>query len=341
LDTLTGETGLPPLQHRTQLAGALTQLSNELLELSLLQARARLDAITFAPVELTSEEAYCIASRYRRDWMNARASLVDSWRLIHFNANDLESDLDLVFEGDINTTSTEPFDLRSTDGQLRVGLQFDPPLTRLAERNVYRQSLIEYQQARRQYYQFRDRVKAELRQTLRQLQLDELNFELRRAAVHVGITQVDLARLRLSEPSRPVAPSAPGQPTQPGGGATFGATVARDLVNALIDLLNVQNDFLSVWVDHEVQELNLDFELGIMELDPYGVRLEHGQPLKTFLTELPPTAPCEWPGPCADVTRGAAGDAAATEADSVDTEAVDEAVQGPELLPEPSPTEGM
>jgi hypothetical protein len=40
-----------------------------------------------------------------------------------------------------------------------------------------------------------------------------------------------------------VTPGAPGQPTQPGGGAQFGATVARDLVNALIDLLNVQNDF--------------------------------------------------------------------------------------------------
>ena len=47
--------------------------------------------------------------------------------------------------------------------------------------------------------------------------------------------------------------------------------MARDLVNALIDLLNVQNDFLSVWVDHEVQRLNLDFDLGTMELDGNGI----------------------------------------------------------------------
>ena len=43
--------------------------------------------------------------------MNARASLVDSWRLIQFNANDLESDLDLVFDGDIGNVGDNPFRL--------------------------------------------------------------------------------------------------------------------------------------------------------------------------------------------------------------------------------------
>jgi hypothetical protein len=323
LDGLTGDVELPPAEHRAQLTGALTELSGALLELSLLQARARLDAITFEPVELTAEEGYCIASRYRRDWMNARAALVDSWRLIHFNANDLESDLDLVFSGDIGNVGDNPFDLRASNGRLRVGLEFDAPLTRLAERNVYRQSLIEYQQARRSYYQFRDRVQRNVRSTLRQLRLDDLNFEIRRAAVHVAITQVDLARLRLSEPARPVTPGLPGQPTQPGGGAQFGATVARDLVNALIDLLNVQNDFLSVWVDHEVQHLNLDFELGIMELDGRGIRIPHDQPLRTYLTEAPCRVPCELPDACSDVPAQPASEAA---------------VKRFELLPEPQPT---
>jgi hypothetical protein len=304
LDVLTGTPTLTPQQRRVELTSALTELSGSLLELSLLQARARLDAITFDPVDLTWEEGYCVASRHRRDWMNARAALVDSWRLIAFNANDLESDLDLVFAGDIGNVSDNPFDLRATNGRLRVGLQFDAPLTRLAERNVYRQSLIEYQQARRQYYQFRDRVQRDVRATLRQLRLDDLNFELRRAAVHVAITQVDLARLRLSEPARPVAASTPGTPTQPGGQSQFGDTVARDLVNALIDLLNVQNDFLSVWVDHDVQRLQLDFQLGIMELDSRGVRIEHNQPLKSFLNWAPFPPPCECPDACAPIRNG-------------------------------------
>jgi hypothetical protein len=299
IDGLVDNSALPPAEQRVELTSALTELSGALLELSLLQARARLDAITFEPVELTPEEAYCIASRYRRDWMNARAAVVDSWRLIAFNANDLQSDLDLVFSGDIGNVGDNPFNLEAKNGRLSVGLQYDAPLTRLAERNVYRQSLIEYQQAKRTYYQFRDRVQRNVRASLRQLSLDDLNFELRRAAVHVAITQVDLARLRLSEPARPVSASAPGQPTQPGGASQFGDTVARDLVNALIDLLNVQNDFLSVWVDHTVQTINLDFELGTMELDYRGVRIEHEQPLKTYLTESPNPPVCELPDSCA------------------------------------------
>lgn len=307
LDELTAGTQLPPAEHRNKLTRALSAMSGGLLELSLLQARARLDAITFEPVDLTAEEAFCIASRYRRDWMNARATLVDSWRLIAFNANDLASGLDLVFNGDIGNVGDNPFDLRASNGRLRVGLQFDAPLTRLAQRNTYRQSQIEYQQAKRQYYQFRDRVQRDVRASLRQLKLDDLNFELRRAAVHTAITQVDLARLRLSEPARPVAAAAPGQPTQPGGQTQFGETIARDLVTALIDLLNVQNDFLSVWVDHEVQQLNLDFDLGVMELDARGVRIPHNQPLKTFLTNLPCTAPCEDPDACALMNAEVAG----------------------------------
>jgi hypothetical protein len=330
IDGLTGDVALAPADHRVQLTGALTQLSSELLELSLLQARARLDAITIDPVDITPEEAFCIASRHRRDWMNARAALVDSWRLIHFNANDLQSDLDLVFSGDITTDSDNPFALDAEDGRLSVGLQFDAPLTRLSERNTYRQSLIEYQQSKRRYYQFRDRVQRDVRATLRQLRLDDLNFELRRAAVHVGITQVDLARFRLSEPARPVAPSAPGTPTQPGGGAQFGATVARDLVTALVDLLNVQNDFLSVWVDHEVQRLSLDFDLGIMELDENGIRIEHAQPLRTFVAAGSCNVPYELPDACDDVEQ--------TNGQRVEQMPVVE-LEGPELLPAPLSTQ--
>jgi hypothetical protein len=105
----------------------------------------------------------------------------------------------------------------------------------------------------------------------------------------------------LSQPARPVAPSAPGTPVEPGGASQFGATTASDLVNALNGLLNVQNDFLSVWVDNEVQRLNLDFQLGVMELDPNGLRIEHHQPLTVFLEETAIEAPCELPSPCAGV----------------------------------------
>ncbi len=250
---------------------AMADLSGRLLELSLVQAGARLEAITFEPIDLTNDEALLIASAYRQDWQNARAALVDRWRLIYFNANDLRSDLDVVFNGDISNLGDNPFRIRDTTGRLRVGVQFDAPLTRLAERNVYRQALIEYQQARREYYTFRDGVSQSLRRRLRQLRLNEINFELRRAAVLVAISQVDLTQLRLSEPP------------QVGATTQFTATTARDLVQSLSDLLNVQNDFLSVWVNYEVQRLGLDQDLGVMELDRSGVRRDHDVPLAAYI----------------------------------------------------------
>ncbi len=258
-----------------QYTNVMTELSNQLLELSLAQAGARLETISFEPVELTMEQALAIAAEYRLDWKNARANLVDSWRLIYFNANDLRSDLNVFFSGDIGNVGDNPFRLRNTNGRLRAGFQFDSPLTRLAERNIYRQSLIEYQQARRSYYQYRDGVYLNLRNILRQIRLNELNFELRRAAVHVAISQVELTQLRLSEPP------------QPGETAEFNNTTARDLVQALGDLLNVQNDFLSVWINYEVQRLNLELDLGVMEVDSCGLRMENPVPLETYLIGLP------------------------------------------------------
>jgi hypothetical protein len=95
------------------------------------------------------------------------------------------------------------------------------------------------------------------------MRLNELNFELRRAAVLVAISQVDLTQLRLA------------QPPQPGIETQVSPTQARDLVQSLGDLLNVQNDFLSVWVNHEVQRLGLEYDLGVMELDRTGLRCDH------------------------------------------------------------------
>lgn len=263
----------------SELTESVSDLSSLLLELTIEQARARIDAITFDPIELSSVQALAIASRYRLDWMNARANLVDSWRLITFNANALQSDLNILVEGDIANQNDNPFSLSGKNGSLSMGVQWDPPLTRLAERNVYRQSLIEYSQARRNYYQYVDRVYQGLRNTLRTIALNEVNFELRRAAVMVAISQVDITQLRLEEPPKP------------GVEGQFGATTARDLVQSLSDLLNVQNDFLSVWVNYEVQRLNLEWDLGLMELDGRGLRIEQDIPYQAIVECLgnPPT----------------------------------------------------
>lgn len=254
--------------------GLVSALSADLLELSLIQARARAESVTLTPVEMTWREAVDIARLCRLDWMNARAALVDAWRLIRFNADSLESVLDVVFSGDVRNTGDNPFRLRGSTGTLRVGVQFDAPLTRLLERNTYRQALIEYQQARRNYYRFEDAVAAQLRAILRQIELNQVNFELRREALRVAVAQVESARLRLEEPPR--------QTQLDGAPAALGPTTAQNLLNALSALRGAQDDFLSVWVNYEVQRGLLDLSLGTMQLDENGLWIDPGPIGKRF-----------------------------------------------------------
>lgn len=242
----------------------IARLSDQLLELSVFQSLARLDTVTIIPVDLEPEQALAIASQHRLDWMNAKAELVDRWRKIEIAADDLKAGLDVTFGGELSTTDNNPLRFRSPTGRMRMGLEFDAPLTRLEERNYYREIQIRYDQARRDYYAFVDRINQNLRNTLRQLRLTQLNFEVRRAAVVVAITQVDIARMRLLRPPKANETSA------------MGATVGRDLVTAVTGLLDSQNSFLGVWVDYEAQRMNLDFELGTMRLDARGIWIDPG-----------------------------------------------------------------
>ena len=256
IDTLTLD------QARGSLAESLNELTGMFLELSLARASARLESIVMEEVEVDAWKAWEIASAERLDWMNARAALVDVWREADLARDDLRTDLDLVLSGDLGSDRLGAGHFKSSEGRVRVGLELDSPLSKVYERNQYQAALIGYQQARRQYLAFEDDVLRSLRNFNRLAKLNQLNFELSRAAVRGAISQVDLARLRLSEPP------------QPGRNAQFGATTARDLVNALNDLLDASNAFLQVWVGYEAMRMRLDYELGTMKLTERGLWLD-------------------------------------------------------------------
>ena len=236
----------------------LTELDGLVLELSLLQAKARSNSIEIQDVTIRSAEAFEVARCLRRDWMNARASLVDQWRNIEFVADQLESQLDLVFQGEVGSTGDRPFRFSSDTGQLQIGLQVDAPVVRIAERNDYRQSLIEYQQSRRQFYQFEDEVSRNLRLIIRNIDRNKVLFELNRQSIQVNIDAVELSRARLVQPPRP------------GDTSSFSDTTSRDLSDAITGLNNVQNQYVEAWVEYEVLRRTLDFDMGTMTLDSLG-----------------------------------------------------------------------
>ena len=246
-----------------EISDILVVVPADILALQLVQARSRSEAVELTSIDIQAEQALEVARKYRRDWMNARAGLVNAWRNIEFVADQLRGTLDVFFSGDIgNANPNQPFSLNSDTGRLRVGVQFDAPITRLAERNAYRQALIQYQQARRNYYQFEDSVARALRAELRTILTNQLNFEFQRRAVLIAAQQIDRNEdIRIDS-----------ELTNQGAGVT----AARDAVSALSDLLDAQNNFLSIWVNYEVLRRGLDWDLGTLQLDSEGLWIDPG-----------------------------------------------------------------
>lgn len=275
------------------LVTAARLLSEFVQEASLVQVRARLEAVTLNPVRLDPHVALEIARANRYDWMNNRAALVDTWRLIAFNARALMSNLNLVLEGNINTRRDNPVNFAGATGAMRAGFEFDAPFTRLLERNNYRSVLIDYQRDRRQLIQYEDGVNQTLRQSLRTLAYLEQNLEIQRAAVEIAARRVDQTRETLSEPPEPTVA---GQAAAP----QFGPTAALNLLTAMNDLLSSQNNFMSVWLNHYAARMVLMRELGLMELDENGLWIDRpmdevvGTAERMGAEALPPDVPLEW-----------------------------------------------
>ena len=274
------ESGLDPAVATSPVIEGVVVLLGDLLrgvqDAVLVQARARLESVTIQPIELLPEAAYEIALANRLDFMNARAALVDRWRAIQFRADALQSDLNLVARGELGTSGDSAVDFRSPDYAVELGVEFDSPLTRLAERNAYRESLIEYQRSRRAFIESGDALHLGLRALLRDIEQLQTDLEIQRRAVVIAIRRVDLTRAELYAPVRPPQPGQ--RPAQ------FGPTAAINLLSALSSLRDTQNSFLGVWIRYYAARLRLQRELGVLRLDDDGRWVETEIPTLDTIT---------------------------------------------------------
>ncbi len=248
--------------YRIWVRNILAEYQYEVSTLSILQTKSRLDAVTLVPTELDTESAFRIAEQNRLDWMNERAALVDQWRQIELTANQLRGDLTLTLDGEMGTIDKDGVRLNRENSRLRMGLAWDSPLTRHNEMLRYRESQIRYQAARRNYYTYVDAIKAMIRQLVRDIRVSQVDFEIKRNAIFVSATQLDSAQLALMEP----APR----------GTTIDTDTSRRLVSSLQSMLNSQNDFLNTWVDYQTVRMQLDLNMGTMQLDDKGRWIDPG-----------------------------------------------------------------
>jgi outer membrane protein TolC len=152
------------------------------------------------PIDIHVDDAMLTALVQRLDLMNERSFLADDWRVIKLAADDLKSVLNLNANQSFRTkaNSDKFFEFAFDDSRTQLNLSVDLPLNRQAQRNSYRQSLINYQAGLRSLTQVEDDIKFDIRNGLRTLELDKVQYEISVASAALASERVFSTRLELA-----------------------------------------------------------------------------------------------------------------------------------------------
>ena len=159
-----------------------------------------------APIPLSTDDAMLTALVLRWDLMNQRGFLADDWRAIKFAADELKAILDLNASHLISTRRdvNRVFDFTFDESLTRLSASLDTPLNRRSERNVFRNSLINYQATLRGTMALEDDIKLDVRNSLRDLELDNQQYGIAVASAALAferVVSVELDLLRFGEAS--------------------------------------------------------------------------------------------------------------------------------------------
>ncbi len=229
-------------------------LREEVANLFIAQTQIRLFLIELDHVEVDQASAITFAQQNRLDQMNRKAQVMDAFRKIEVAANALKSDLNVTGQLGLGTdpNHNNAFRLDSSANTYQMGVQFDGPLNRLNERNVYRSTHIAYQQASRNYVAGRDTIANEVRSALRQIELRRLSFQIARQQLVAATRQVDQAQINIRT-------------------ATIASTnLTRDLLQSLQGLLSAKNNLIFNWIDYKISKIRLFTVLELLYLDENG-----------------------------------------------------------------------
>lgn len=168
---------------------------NDLMRQS--QELASEESAALSPVTIDMDDAMMTALLLRFDLMNQRGFLADAWRQIKLAADDLKSVLNLNASHRLRTEKNRPFGFTLEESETQLNLSFDAPLNRRAQRNDYRRALIGFQASQRDLIALEDRIKFAVRNDLRQLQLDQEQYDIAVASAALAFERVVSTRLQL------------------------------------------------------------------------------------------------------------------------------------------------
>jgi outer membrane protein TolC len=147
--------------------------------------------------DFDEEHLVQMAFTQRLDYLNEVERLMDSERRARLSADDLKMGLDLSAGLNNNSETGKPLAYRSDGSTWNIGLDLDLPVDQLPERNSYRRALINLQGSRRDLLEFQDSIRADLRDTVRELALAEESYEIQDRAVSLNERRAKSANMNL------------------------------------------------------------------------------------------------------------------------------------------------
>ncbi len=270
LDSFKSQVGLPPdalidldpndlsqLRQRAdeiveEMRAASDQLSEEAPPAD---APVELQPVTYedaGPFEIDATQAIRLALERRRDLQVANGAVYDAQRAVVVRADALEAELTL---GGRVTLAEDDEDgsLHLEGGRYAALLSLDLPLDRTAERNAYRNSLIDLERATRNVQRLEDQIKLSIRSQLRALLESRESIQINAQQVVVAEKRVRSAQLFLEA----------------------GRAQIRDLLEAQDALLSAQNQLTAAVVNYRIAELQLQRDLGLLEVNEKGLWQEY------------------------------------------------------------------
>lgn len=207
---------------------------------------------------LTMKQSLELALRSRLDLRTMRERVNDAERQVRVAADALRAELTLLGTAhagarrSLSSADSDNARLNPKDGSYSALLTLDLPFERTAERNTYRNRLLDLQRAVRDFQALEDAVKLAVREKLRNLAAARESFRIQHQAMQLARKRVKSTGLLLQA----------------------GRAQIRDMLESQEALLSAQNAESSALVAYRIAELELQRDLGVLQVDKNGHWIE-------------------------------------------------------------------
>jgi outer membrane protein TolC len=210
---------------------------------------AALGAKGVSEPEYGQDEAIQTALAQRLDIANARDQVDDAERKVGVAANSLLADVNIVGSANVSAPQRVRFgQIEFNQGTYDIGLDVNLPLDRKAERNAYRESLINVMRRQRDHDQAVDEVKLQVRQDYRDLRGSAQRYRIQQTSLSLALRRVESTELLIQA----------------------GRADTRDLLEAQSALLQAQNATTAALVSHSIARLNFFRDVDVLQVRPDG-----------------------------------------------------------------------